>query len=396
MRFVYLTWTPYSQRFHEFWVAPLLARGFEVSVVDCTACVRAASYKEVRLPDARDYEHLHVCTSREDVARALARFTPQDMLFSLVHLSKQTLFLYRLIHRLGLRFCAYQPESMPFPPSVKGEDRSALQRLIRRWGSWNKARLTLCRSFRFPNRRLGVAEAELLFINSSHVPEPHYPVGPGTRLVRTHCFDYELFLGLREELAKGSGLFADDGRVRVVFLESAAPSHPDRFWTGNRAQLTPEVYFPEITAFLRELTRKYDLDLLVAAHPRAVWEGRLEHYAEFRMVQGKSLQAVAQADLVLTHASQSASFAVMLRKPMSCLNTDEFENNRLGLHAKAMAGALGKTAYNISRGAGGFDLERELAVDEARYDRYVRDYLDADGSDRSFWDVLAEACLGLK
>jgi len=102
---------------------------------------------------------------------------------------------------------------------------------------------------------------------------------------------------------------------------------------------------------------------------------------------GQTMQLVRDCTLVLCHASTAVSFAVLFRKPLMFITTDEIERSPFRKVIARMSSRFAARRVNADRFA-----PAELvvpAVDESRYQAYEQAHLRApDAVDGSPWHVL--------
>ena len=397
MRIVLLSWMIYSRRHHDLYTLPLRERGVRVDFYDCTPYFRPEGFRKIKLPESIDYDGVRLLHTREEIERALAELPEDAVVISLIPLENETLFLFRALRRAGARFGATMSKWRPNPycDSLSGRNLDTpMKRLRTRYTSAKKLMRTLCRSPRVPSEWLGLPSADFIITNSRTEWESRYPIGPRTRYIRAHSTDYEIYRAWRES-HRPPAPEAPRQRPLGVFLESASPVCADRMLTGKAGSgLTSEVYFPEVRAFLRRMEAECGVDLLVAAHPKAVYEGRLEHFQDWEIVQGATVDAVSRGDFVVVHTSNSVSFAVIMGKPVVFVTTDQLEEGKVGPYVHTHAEWLGKRVYNISRGEFP-DLASELVVDRDQYQRYIDEFIKYDSEDRPYWDLVLDGLYDL-
>ena len=94
---------------------------------------------------------------------------------------------------------------------------------------------------------------------------------------------------------------------------------------------------------------------------------------------------------MVAHYSTSVQFAVLARKPLLLITTDELNASGDGSIILAIAAELGKSVINIDYDYADIDLKSELRVDDEKYAEYQRKYIKMDGSaEKSTWDILID------
>lgn len=106
----------------------------------------------------------------------------------------------------------------------------------------------------------------------------------------------------------------------AVFLDIYLPFHSDLTLVGMRP-LNPESYYAELDSFFVAVERKYGLQVVIAAHPKARYLN--DEFRGRKIFTEKTAPLVRDAEFVVCHASTSVSYAVLNRKPLWTIYTDE-------------------------------------------------------------------------
>ena len=93
---------------------------------------------------------------------------------------------------------------------------------------------------------------------------------------------------------------------------------------------------------------------------------------------------------MIAHSSTALQFAILLKKPVIFLTTNELQNDsNFSGQIKASAKSIGKNPINIDEPFT-IDWEKELRVDEKCYDDYIDMYIKKKGSEElNTWQILA-------
>lgn len=214
---------------------------------------------------------------------------------------------------------------------------------------------------------------------------------PSEIVVPIHSLDFDRYLSYRRSHPSPEPL---DGTC--VFLDDAVTSHPDFAALGFEKPLEADTYFDRLKTFFDGLEAETGLRVVVAAHPRADYASTPNAFGGRPIVSGKTVELVARASLVLTHASTSVSFAVLMDKPLRLIQTPEMAGSVYAAQIPAMAKALGVERFPADDGP--WVPGRDWAsVPAAVYKDYRFKYLQSPGvEDSTVWEVVAERVKGLK
>jgi hypothetical protein len=154
-------------------------------------------------------------------------------------------------------------------------------------------------------------------------------------------------------------------RPYAVFLDQMMADHPDLQLLEMECPVDPDRYHDAMARSFREIERQFGIDVVVARHPKATSEGvkRLG-----RPVPADATSALVQGSrLVLCHYTTAVSYAVIFRKPVLFLTSDDMEANEAGIMVARFSSWLGGRRVNIDHLPA--VLPRPV-VAEAHYRRY--------------------------
>lgn len=161
-------------------------------------------------------------------------------------------------------------------------------------------------------RRLGLArDADVAFVAGAAARE----AAGKTPCVPIHLPDYDEWLGQEKEDRRPL-----PGRY-AVFLDQYFPHHPDLILDGIRQGIDPGRYYAALNAFFARLERSHSLEVVVAAHPKARY---VENPFDGRRIFDSSTRRLSRfCELVIASYSTAISYAVLGRKPLVFIDTDE-------------------------------------------------------------------------
>lgn len=200
-----------------------------------------------------------------------------------------------------------------------------------------------------------------------------------------HTFDYDVYLNNgHQELELGERY--------AVFLDEDMAFHLDYDHSGIKPPTTPDRYYPVMNRFFERFERANGMRVIVAAHPRSQYELRPEVWSGRTLIRNKTAQLVRDADCVLGHSSTSLSFAVLWRKPILFLSSNDLAHSYLGPHIALRSSLLQRPLVNVDECPAVLpDPDALLVVDEDVYSRYVSEFIKFPGSpDLPAWQIFSE------
>jgi hypothetical protein len=208
------------------------------------------------------------------------------------------------------------------------------------------------------------------------------------RRISAPSFDWLAVQAAQEAAPKR--VLADQGTA--VFLDEAFLDHPD-FDALDFSRPVTERYWTQLETFFEAVETRTGLKVIIAPHPKS--SGWIPEKCRSRIgAIGSTLQLVRDCRLVLCHASTSVSYAVLFRKPLLFVTTDEIERSRFGKPIARMSSCFARRRLNADCFA---PHEIEIPpVDEREYRAYEAAYLRApDAIAVSPWEFMRRHALSL-
>jgi|GEM_PF-1053335 len=315
--------------------------------------------------------------SRNAALAAIAGVGPDTIAVAVMFYNLRTRPVFKALSRSQARYAMINLHALPTAAARRRMPLPALLRWRAVTAALNRFWLP-CLPVRPPHFLIAAAEA------STMVPPGR---SPETDWIWTHALDYDLYLEQRERLPP-----AEPGLA--VFLDEFLPSHPDYALLGERPPVTPENYFPALRSLFDAIELQYGIHTAVAVHPSAA--AGYEQAAPFgvrEMRRGATGEMVFKAGLVFCHCSTSVDFAVMVRKPVIFLVTDEMAGTGAWALTHAMAALLRRPVINLNRETPQLG-DAWQTVDEAAYANYERLYIKKPGTpELPIWQNVANRFL---
>ena len=161
--------------------------------------------------------------------------------------------------------------------------------------------------------------------------------------IGAHTLDYETFMSIRDKKTKRF--------VRskyLVFIDQDLPQHPDFLFSREaKHPVTPKVYYSSLVNFLNELSTVTGLKVVISIHPRGNLEKSKQYFPNFRVTKGNTGNLIKDSHLVVTHFSVAISFAILFRKPLLFVSSNEMIKSIHNNQIKRLALLLDQKIYNI-------------------------------------------------
>jgi hypothetical protein len=211
--------------------------------------------------------------------------------------------------------------------------------------------------------------------------------GSGSEVIRAHNFDYDIYLELVKSAVASSDQYA-------VFIDQDYCFHLEFIYQKTSSVVTAERYFPAVCNGLEAISAALDLEVRIAAHPRASYDqtGKERFFRSFPIEKGRTAELIRGCNAVICHDSTAIQYAVLFGKPVIVVTTDELSRAYEGTSIEKVAAELGKKPINLDReDLRTVDWRNELKIDFDKYAKYRSKYIKADGSpDLPLWTIVID------
>ena len=326
-----------------------------------------------------------VPSSRDQVLRLIETLEACDIVVMLVPLSCESLWLYKALSRRHQPYVALRLGLLP-----SGQPRAAQTNWLDGW-RWRIRRLrdtirwtsAILRANAVPDRWSLTAPRWVLRGGRGESLPTYFPKPWKARGLKVHSFDVE-----KARYSPAASAVSPVAGDYAVFLDEGMTNHPDYDLVNVPRQVSPQRYGEAMGKLFTLVHQQFGWEVVIAGHPRINYEGSP---LPGRVIQDATAPLVRGARLVLAHNSTSVSFAVLFRKPLLFITTDELERGIYRDWILRMALWFGLSPLNADH----VDSRSHLAmpvVDEARWAAYEACFLrEPDAPDRSIWDSLLSA-----
>jgi hypothetical protein len=379
---VFLIQQPLDPRnFERFGIATWLDRHWNVEVWDLTPLAQPQAWRDFQHSgrEISRFEGNFPIASRVDVRKRLASAQPIDYFIDLAGHDPHSMWAKRRLVRAGVRRVVLTG-SIPLPdeaanPSLVSKVRSALAR-----GPMEAAR-SLAGAVSRRSAQPFMAPDLLVASGQKSIPA----VRPGQQVLRAHNLDFDLYLKLRESLGSAAGGYG-------VFLDQNLCFAPDYVYEKVPPYVTPQQYYPTLCKGFRSMAASLGVPIRISAHPRLPrTQAFLNYFEGLPLEYGRSAELIANCDFVVCHYTTAIQFAVLFRKPVLFVTTDELYASAGRKYVDYFAGVMGKPVINLNGNLDAIDWRAQLDTDFSRYDQYRREYIKTDGSpEKPFWQIVID------
>ncbi|MCK6380639.1 MAG: hypothetical protein L6Q54_05225 [Leptospiraceae bacterium] len=157
----------------------------------------------------------------------------------------------------------------------------------------------------------------------------------------------------------------------VVFLDSGMVNHAD---DPDIYKMEPQVYYNKMNSVFR-IIEKSGLRVIIASHPTIDYNKSI--FEDREIIKFSTAQLVKYCEFVLVHQSTSHVYAILFKKPLIMIKTDEMEYHVFDNPLDLMQGIASELNLKIFRAESFDNLEYmdSLSINNELYERYKFNYL---------------------
>ena len=204
-----------------------------------------------------------------------------------------------------------------------------------------------------------------------------------TKILRLHTWDYERFLNTEK--------YDNNGKPYCVYLDQYLPFHPDLVTELglNIADGDKQRFVTDMNAVFNRIKTDYNMDVIIAAHPRADYKDKPTLYPNSKIEYGATSQLVKGASLVVANFSNSIMFAVMANIPVILVNSEIIEKN--DYLRKMQVGFSDLIGASIIKSAKQLPNNMDFSINKEKYDAVRKMFIQSnDTNGMPMWQIILE------
>lgn len=377
-KIIFFITSPFNQRdYKRFGIEVLQSNGFDVEVWNFTPFLKPDVWENVKVPDPINWDKCISFSSLSDAKSIASNITSNTFIVCMIDYSFETFSVYKILSRNKLPYCVFMANAfLLFNNGKKMSD------LLHRIGNATFDKIIANLFIRIPYKWLGVRPATLILAGGSASTSYKYPIDKKTETLWLHTLDYDIYLNeLKNKVEIDDKL--------VVFLDEYLPFHPDLIHCGLSVPATSEEYYPNLCKFFDFIENKYNIHVVIAAHPRSKYEEHPDCFGGRPVIKGKTIELVRKSKIIVSHCSTAINFAVLFNKPIIFITSDRLKHSWMRNCIESMASMFGKKSFNLDN-IQLFDIKNEMLINDAAYKDYKQSYIKKDDSeDLPFWQILS-------
>jgi hypothetical protein len=205
----------------------------------------------------------------------------------------------------------------------------------------------------------------------------HGSIGPETKIIKSHSREYETHIR-----SKSNKRLINKKIKYTVFLDQYLPFHTDAIlFKKFNPKVSEKKYFPALNEFFSNFEKYTKTKVIIAAHPKSDYDKNKKNFWYDRpFYKDKTYELIKDSSYVLAHQSTSLSYAVILKKPILFLTSNEYMKSYDSFTVHGYAKYFKQPLFNIDNTKES-DFKNDLKkIDQKIYKEYFDDYIKYPGS----------------
>ena len=202
--------------------------------------------------------------------------------------------------------------------------------------------------------------------------------------IYAHSMDYDIYLNLHKEPVNEDSY--------AVFLDEGMVDHPDLILLNLKKPMDEMRYYEILNKFFKKFEKETKLKVKFSAHPKTKTQNIKKYFKDFEFSIGNTPELVKNSSMVLLHSSTSISYAILFKKPVIFLTSDELEKSWIGNRIVNFSKILNANLINMNTSFNNKLNIKDLSnFDKLKYQAYKDQYLKFPNSpDVPLWEIFTE------
>ncbi len=343
--------------------------GYTVVVLD----VRDYTNPELKDYPRRQYiqdnnVYVHICANFQCIEKNIKEYG-QGVAFLFLSDNYQSIKISRFLQKSNIKIGSIYDGMVP----TASVNRSLFQKLFEKFKILSVENFIsfVCR--KLYSKFFNVKYYDFLLTNNVEMVNLHYNLPQPLKVIDIHTFDYELTLKNREVRVNYLS------NKYVVFIDQNILEHTDFIRAGIKLNMSSTKYYEELDNYFDLIESIYGYETVVSVHPRADIEKYKKRFKGRKIIQGETCNLVKHCEFVMTHYSTAVNFAIIYKKPILFLTTNELQKTILNQNILSFVSATNQPSINISK----LELPENIEIDSMAYQNYMITYIKRDNSQES-------------
>lgn len=236
--------------------------------------------------------------------------------------------------------------------------------------------------FKAPVENYDISKADVLLLNGEKGKEAIDNNQQGINLCH---FDYQNYLNEKKKIKKSIN------NKYALFLDQYLPNHSGQNYIGNLSKnLDQAKYYQNLESFFNKFEKTYNLEIIIAAHPRSDYEKNKFLSNKRKFFINKTPELIKYSKIVFTHTSNSLNYGVLFNKPIFFLTISLYKYHD-AFRPEFLSNYFKTFCFNIESNIKFPDKKKLFSFDKKIYQNYKKDYLVSHNfKGKLFWEEFSK------
>lgn len=365
-----LTDTGFSKRDYDRFFVEKLSKAYDVLVLDLAPYLNKKIFN-LTLKNQKIFQYKNYITVKnfKEFEDFLTR-NKKSFSYAFDFISarnKDSFYFKKFLKSIDIKLVYFQFGLVPNIIRTKKEKILRFLRLLKNPILFAK-KIYLIFNTRLKDRIFQKIKYDYIFISGSKGVNSEY-AKKAVKKIFTHSSDYENTLNYSFSKINLDNYF--------VFLDQNLPFHPAQFYRGEKPQVTSKKYFSSLAKTFKKIEKKFESKIVVAAHPRADISDYNDFFKGREIFNSKTIDLVKNCSCVLAHTSTAISYAVIFKKPIIFLSSNEIIKSYDDYRVHSNARILNAKFLNIDMDNDKYinSADFNLDINENKYEIFMEKYI---------------------
>jgi len=374
---------PFTQRDLERMGIEALERDFDLRILDCTAWLMPSA-QLTRGPGSLARSNLRAVSSLREFKTALGDARGSYALDYVGPFSPQAILMFNALKSRGIKLVVVDSGAYPSPEVTLGR-RSLAVKIFDVFRHGGLRQHLNARINKLLLKFLPYQQPDFALVSGSWwTADPRF--AEAVQKIPAHSFDYERYWQLKQ--APASPDMACAGPY-AVYLDEDIAGHEDNDDLGFATPASVARFYPALARLFDQFEAVTGMRVLVAGYP-SNRSGAAECFGGRQVFLGCTAELIRDAGLVFAHASTAISFAVLWRRPLVFLTSNEIARSWYQRWIEAPRTLLRASMVNVDEAPLRISPEWST-IDVPAYENYQEMFIKSpDSPDISLWEILLE------
>ena len=373
-KIVILTPAPFSKRDYDRFGIDILKRNFLVQVLDCTAWINQEYLKLYSKNIFKFKENISI-TSKDDFLQYISEIN-SPIVIDRLPINNKANWMRKLLRKKESKFVYSYLNIIPRP---KKNNKNFFLIMFKIFFNPKKA-IKKISSF-LQQGKFNSMKSNFDISLAGGLAS--YKKFKNNNIINAHSMDYDVYLNIKDKPKNNTNHYA-------VFLDEDMVYHPDYALEDQKIPVTKNQYYAILAKFLKKFELNSGLKVKIACHPKLKIENIPNLLQDFECIYAKTAELVMNSSVTLAHQSTALSYAILFKKPLIFLTSNELIKSWIGPCIENVSQVLNSQLINIDNFFHqGLDIQNFLKVDEKKYKNYLDQYIKVPNSpDLPIWEIF--------